>query len=88
VGCTKCNSLLFHGGNIDFSKSADNTAEGCQLCGLIFHKAKLSGVDGWNGQVYRTGSALMLQHSGHRILRLCSDLGSYPRLDGYLDMVY
>jgi len=51
------------------------TGKDCQLCDLILRAAKLSNGDRSDGQVIRSGSALTINSSGHRILRLCSNLG-------------
>ncbi|RFU29281.1 hypothetical protein B7463_g7054, partial [Scytalidium lignicola] len=78
--CTRCGSVLFYGGDIDFSELC-TAGKGCQLCDLILRTVKRYNSDGRDVKVCKIGPALTMKHNGHRILRLCSDLGSSARSD-------
>ncbi|KAH6714514.1 hypothetical protein BKA61DRAFT_575255 [Leptodontidium sp. MPI-SDFR-AT-0119] len=80
--CTCCSSILFSSRSVDLSELA-TTGKDCQLCNLISGAAKPPNGETSNGRVIRSGSALTIDHNGHRrrILRLCSNLGSSEESD-------
>lgn len=71
--------MLFSDANLD-SLELYTTREDYSLCDLILRTVERYSGNGQDVKIGRTGLVLIIKHNRQRILRLCSDLGTFDTL--------